>query len=228
MSSPLARTHKSLARRLMVYLHHAVSHSRRTRILGEMVSEALLALGHRGELSLVDIGCGDMRLASHIAQRMPRARITGVDLYPLPEELALAPGWRNYRQFDGRHLPFPDARFDVAMCLDVLHHVADAAGKTALLREAARCARHVVVKDHFRYGRYTGAMLRIMDLVGNRAYGVSTRCGYFTPESFRLLCQECGLEEEYTRIGIDIYAGTPFRLVIPPNVQFLSVLRRSA
>ncbi|RPI58788.1 MAG: methyltransferase domain-containing protein, partial [Lysobacterales bacterium] len=55
--------------------------------------------------------------------------------------------WRKYSRFDGRTIPFADGEFDVALLCDVLHHAPEDAAQ--LLAEAARVARHVLVKDHF-------------------------------------------------------------------------------
>ncbi|MCR4311949.1 MAG: class I SAM-dependent methyltransferase [Candidatus Uhrbacteria bacterium] len=46
--------------------------------------------------------------------------------------------------YDGKHLPFRDREFDVALFLNVLHHIAD---PDAALREAKRVARRIVIHE---------------------------------------------------------------------------------
>ena len=88
----------------------------------------------------------------------PDIAITCLDTYPLPAELEADASWGKYREFDGRHIPFSNQEFDVALLCDVLHH--DLNNAEQLLSEAARVARFIIIKDHFEYGWYSRQMLR--------------------------------------------------------------------
>jgi 2-polyprenyl-3-methyl-5-hydroxy-6-metoxy-1,4-benzoquinol methylase len=96
--------------------------------------------------SLLDVGCGEGVLVHQWAQRMPRARIVGIDL----EEESIQAGWAErqapnleYRTMPAEDLPFASGEFDLASAIEVLEHVPD---PEHTLAEMARCAeRHLLV-----------------------------------------------------------------------------------
>ncbi len=92
---------------------------------------------------ILDVGCGDGTIVSLIMQQRPDVAIEGIDVLV----------WRrahiSVKSFDGTTIPFPGGSFDAAMFIDVLHHTED---PLALLSEAARVAKIVLIKDHFREG----------------------------------------------------------------------------
>jgi 2-polyprenyl-3-methyl-5-hydroxy-6-metoxy-1,4-benzoquinol methylase len=96
--------------------------------------------------SLLDVGCGEGVLVHQWAQRMPQARIVGIDL----EEESIQAGWAErqapnleYRTMPAEDLPFADGEFDLASAIEVLEHVPD---PQHTLAEMARCAeRHLLV-----------------------------------------------------------------------------------
>jgi len=87
--------------------------------------------------SVLDIGCGEGWVADELVRRRV-GEIAVVDVVDVRRTRTLP-----FSLYDGVHLPFPDARFDVAMLNFVLHHVPDER-KVALLREALRVARRTV------------------------------------------------------------------------------------
>jgi 2-polyprenyl-3-methyl-5-hydroxy-6-metoxy-1,4-benzoquinol methylase len=96
--------------------------------------------------SLLDVGCGEGLLVQRVAQRLPAARVVGVDL----EERSIQAGWSRfeapnleYRAMDGRTLPFADDEFHTVSAIELLEHVPD---PHAMLCEMSRCARrHLLV-----------------------------------------------------------------------------------
>jgi 2-polyprenyl-3-methyl-5-hydroxy-6-metoxy-1,4-benzoquinol methylase len=96
--------------------------------------------------SLLDVGCGEGVLVQRLAQRLPDARVVGVDL----DELSIQAGWSRhaapnleYCTMDGRALPFADGEFDTVSAIELLEHVPDPEGMVA---EMTRCARrHLLV-----------------------------------------------------------------------------------
>jgi 2-polyprenyl-3-methyl-5-hydroxy-6-metoxy-1,4-benzoquinol methylase len=106
--------------------------------------DELLALA--APRSLLDVGCGEGVLVHAWAQRLPHARVVGVDL----EEQSLQAGWAErsaanleYRMMDGAELPFARDEFELASAIEVLEHVPD---PERTLAEMARCAqRHLLV-----------------------------------------------------------------------------------
>ena len=96
--------------------------------------------------SLLDVGCGEGVLVHQWAQRLPHARIVGIDL----EEDSIQAGWAErqapnleYRTMPAEELPFATDEFDLASAIEVLEHVPD---PEHTLAEMARCAeRHLLV-----------------------------------------------------------------------------------
>jgi 2-polyprenyl-3-methyl-5-hydroxy-6-metoxy-1,4-benzoquinol methylase len=96
--------------------------------------------------SLLDVGCGEGVLVHEWAQRLPSARVVGIDL----EEPSIQAGWEQrqapnleYRVMRAENLPFADAEFELACAIEVLEHVPD---PEHTLAEMARCAScHLLV-----------------------------------------------------------------------------------
>jgi SAM-dependent methyltransferase len=164
MSSPIALERRAASRQALVNLHQNLSHGRRVRTLAAALANHIRTLTGDTETRCLDVGCGDMTIAEAVHALALNTDWRCIDVHPLPERLADDARWRKYRPFDGRTIPYADSEFDVAVICDVLHHTPDNAA--SLLREAARVARYVLLKDHFEYGPYSRSMLRLMDFVG--------------------------------------------------------------
>jgi SAM-dependent methyltransferase len=125
--------------------------------------------------------------------------------------------------FDGRRLPYADSTFDAALIVDVLHHTDDPA---ELLREAARVAPVVVVKDHLADPILAVSRLRFMDWVGNARHGVRLPYNYWTrarwDEAFRVL----GLSVETWRSPLGLYPW-PASWIFDRGLHFAARLSRA-
>ena len=121
--------------------------------------------------SVLDVGCGDGRLAYRIGQERRDVSFRGIDV--LLRKKTLIP----VQHFDGETIPAETASVDVVMFIDVLHHTND---PISLLREAARVARRsVLIKDHLVNGFLAEPALRFMDRIGNARYGVALPGNYW-------------------------------------------------
>ena len=148
------------------------------------------------ESSVLDVGCGDGKLAALMIQKRPDVRIEGVDVLVRPDTAI------PLSHFDGQSLPFGDRAFDVVMFVDVLHHTDD---PMILLREAARVAKQaVVIKDHTRDGFLAGPTLRFMDHVGNARHGVALPYNYWPLAKWKAAWETLGLRREtwIDRLGL--------------------------
>lgn len=74
--------------------------------------------------NILDVGCASGWFLSQIAQRFPKAKCIGIDVY----KNAIQYGKKRYPSLkfmvaDAHSLPFPDDSFDVIVCTEVLEHV---------------------------------------------------------------------------------------------------------
>ncbi|WP_157962849.1 class I SAM-dependent methyltransferase [Chitinophaga deserti] len=205
-------------KRQMRHVHQRVSHLRRIKQLTEFLAPMFASPPGVPSQHCLDIGCGDMQLSAGIHNMAGNTTWQCIDLHPPRGTAAHA----QYQQYNGQTIPFANGAFDVALLADVLHHAEDIPG---LLREAGRVAHRLVVKDHFEYGRYSRAVLQAMDFYGNWANGVPVPEGYFTPETFRIVCQRLGYRVAVQHTGIDLYAHLPvLGRILRPEWQFIAVI----
>lgn len=180
----------------------------------DLLADAIVPL-LAGSRRILDVGCGDGRLAARVRARLPGAFVGGADVLPRP------PVAVPLVRYDGSRLPYANGSFDAAMLVDVLHHAKD---PTATLSEAVRVSRLVVIKDHLRHGPWSAAMLGFLDWIGNRPYGVGLEYGYLGLEEWRRLFASLSLEVDRWEEGLDLYPA-PFNLVFRPAYQFVARLR---
>ncbi len=227
MSSPLARERKSWFDRAMIGLHQRTSHSHRVQQLAQIIADLIRARHpDTSALRAIDIGCGDMSLSTLIAEHSQMPPWHGIDLYALPAERAGQDIWTRYAQFDGRHIPSADAAFDVGLLCDVLHH-ASVDDQAQLLSEALRVCNVVIVKDHIEHGIWSRHMLRLMDYIGNHAYGVSVPRRYFTNASFAALVHAAGGVVVHSIPQIALYSHLPLgNRLLRAHWQFIAVIER--
>jgi SAM-dependent methyltransferase len=161
-------------------LHARIVGERRSRVLAERLSHLIPM-----RASVLDLGCGDGRVARQLAQLRPDLSLQGMDVQQRPGA-AIA-----VRPFDGRTIPLGAAELDFVLLCDVLHHATDL---PALLAEARRVARRgLVVKDHIAESRWDHAQLALMDVAGNPA-SVAQPHNYLSEAEWRLLWERVGLK----------------------------------
>lgn len=177
---------------LMAFIHGRVIHPSRIQNLSRGLGEMLLPGS-----SLLDVGCGDGRLADLLRERCRLGVVEGADV--LVRDDVATP----VRQFDGRHLPWPDRSWDYVMAVDVLHHAAD---QRALLGDMLRVARRaVVLKDHLCETAFDRWMLLKMDGVGNDRHGVAVPGHYLSRVQWEALFGELGATVETFCDRVRIY-----------------------
>ncbi|MDI1435339.1 MULTISPECIES: methyltransferase domain-containing protein [Polyangium] len=176
----------------------------------ERITDALAALAGPAQ-SLLDVGAGDGAIAAAIGERVGANRVAGVDVLVRPRTvIEVVP-------YDGRRLPFPDGAFEIVTISDVLHHCeAPAEVLAECLRVAARA---VIVKDHFRFGPVSQALLLAMDVVGNAEAGVLVRGTYFSPAAWIDMVQAARGRITELRWPLRIH-DAPMRFVTRDELQF--------
>ncbi len=176
--------------------HGRLVHGRRVRMLARAIGAGL-----EPGWSVLDVGCGDGRLGSLLAEQGQGLSVRGLDRFVRPQTLIPV------AEFDGETLPVEDGGVDAVVLVDVLHHTPD---PLVLLREARRVARRaVILKDHRMERPLAGATLRFMDWVGNRPHGVPLPYNYWPEARWRAAWRELGLRVESfeTRLGIYPWAA---------------------
>jgi ubiquinone/menaquinone biosynthesis C-methylase UbiE len=200
--------------RLLGKIHGKVVFERRVAVLAENLA-AMLSPGTR----LLDVGCGDGRLAALLRDSVPGLEVEGVEVRP--RDACAIP----CRLFDGSHLPFPDGSIDCCLLVDVLHHMEN---PLPLLRDACRVSRQfVLVKDHLAENALDHWTLRLMDWVGNRPHGVTLPYAYLSASQWQTLYQQLALSVERTTSDLPLYSA-PFSLVFGRNLHFISLLKKRA
>jgi SAM-dependent methyltransferase len=197
---------------LLRQAHKSLVYERRIRRLAELLAEAL-----PDPCSLLDIGCGDGKLASLLSHIRPVLRIEGVDVVPR-EETSFP-----VRLYDGVSLPFADSSFDAVMLIDVLHHTRD---PLQLLQEALRVSRgSLIVKDHIRQGFAAEARLRFMDYIGNSGLGVGLPYNYLLQHEWDDIERSLGLSVLAKKSELKLYPQ-PFDYIFGSGLHFFALYQK--
>jgi SAM-dependent methyltransferase len=195
---------------LIEAVHGRYVHKRRTLVLSDWCSK-LIALNSK----VLDVGCGDGRLARLIAEKRPDISIRGIDVRQ-----------RHHAEmpidtFDGKSIPYGDGSFDVVMFVDVLHH---ASQPMTLLQEAVRVARQrIVIKDHLAEGSLACLTLRVMDWVGNARHGVALPYDYWSLEKWHRVFDKLGLRIDSWESKLKLYP-LPADLILGRSLHFIALL----
>lgn len=194
-------------------VHGGFVFPRRIKTLAQRISE-LLPPGAR----VLDVGCGDGRLALGLSQLRPDVRLEGIDVLIRRETFIPV------TKFDGERFPFNDNSFDVVLFVDVLHHTND---PRILLKEAKRVARKaVLIKDHTCNGFLAGPRLRFMDWVGNSRHGVSLPYNYWPSNRWHSVLRDLGLIEDDWSKQLQLYPWWA-NWIFGSSLHFLARLRHA-
>jgi len=225
MNFKITKSVKEIFQKLLVYFHQKTAHTYRIEKLSSLIAEEIEKLDIEEPVRCLDVGCGDMLLSYKIQNKINfTCTWKYIDIYPLPKTLKVDNKWKNYQQFNGKVLPFENNTFDVVIICDVLHH--DFKHALNLLYEAKRTSTFLIVKDHYEYGILSRTILRLMDFIGNWAYGVSVPKYYFTPKSFLKICEASDLEIKKEIRDIDLYEHSfLYSFLTKSSWQFIAVLK---
>jgi SAM-dependent methyltransferase len=195
---------------LIESVHGGYVHKRRTRVLSDWCSN-LIPFNSK----VLDVGCGDGRLARLIADKRPDISICGIDVQQRKDSAV------RVETFDGQSIPYGDGSFDVVMFVDVLHH---ADQPMTLLREATRVARQaILIKDHLLEGMFASLTLQVMDWVGNARHGVSLPYNYWTPGKWHGVFGELGINITSWESNLKLYPF-PADLILGRSLHFIALL----
>ena len=197
-------------KRILERLHGWYVVSRRVEVLARHFAELLPR-----NITALDVGSGDGRLARRIGQLRSDVEIQGIDVI-VREDTQVPVG-----VFDGDRIPFDDNRFDAVILCDVLHHTP---APDRLLAESIRvCRSTLVVKDHTLSGLLACSTLRFMDRVGNRRHGVALPYNYWTQEQWDSAIDSLDLDVHEWRTRLHIYPA-PLDWVFGRSLHFIARL----
>jgi SAM-dependent methyltransferase len=173
---------------------------------GQSLADHYIARFARGDLGVapdgarvMDLGAGEGGSVDQFREVAPGARWVGVDISDSVESRARTRDDAEFVIFDGVHLPFEDASFDLVYCKQVLEHVAHPA---PLMAEVARVLRPG--------GALVGSTSQL------EAFHSRSRFNY-TPFGLAELMRESGLDVDEMRPGIDAFTLLVRRAVGTPR-----------
>ena len=127
-----------------------------------VIAEALSPFFAAGE-TVLEIGSGKGHVAQAL-ESMTGIKMNLVDVVDYNEtDMPL-------RKYDGLHLPFPDASFDLALFVFVLHHVPD---PLPILKEGLRVSRNgIIIAENNVEGWLRRPITRLVDSIPHFQNGV--------------------------------------------------------
>jgi SAM-dependent methyltransferase len=167
----------------------------------------------------LDVGCSDGRIAARIADRLGIREPRGADVELQSDAMI------EVAVYDGLHLPFTDASFDLLTIIDVLHHASD---PEAVVAEALRVAGPdgtVIVKDHVRWGAWSDRVLLSMDTASNYGVHELTRGSYLSMPEWVSLVGDAGGSIGELEWPFRVH-GLPWRLVARDGYHLLMAIRQ--
>jgi ubiquinone/menaquinone biosynthesis C-methylase UbiE len=147
----------------------------------EMRVKMLQAYEQNGSLEVLDLGCGDGVSAIFMQQYFPGWQITGIDVSKESIEVAkkLPLQQAVFSVYDGVHIPFEAARFDIVLVAGVLHHVAFE-WHAAMLQEISRVLKkggRLIIYEHNPLNPFTKYLVNTCVFDKDARL---LRCGYLT------------------------------------------------
>jgi SAM-dependent methyltransferase len=203
----------SLALSVLKRAHGKAVFERRVRVLAECLAARIPS-----PATVLDIGCGDGRIAQLIMTRNPGVTIQGIEFAPRPSCQI------ECKAFDGVKIPHPAASFDMCVFVDVLHHTKEI---DALLLEACRVSRQfVLIKDHVAENRVDFGTLQFMDWVGNRPHGVILPYNYRSRAQWEEHFRQAGLKVREWQERVALYPF-PFSAIFGRKLHFVALLGKT-
>ncbi len=176
-------------------------------------ARVLRVLGQDRPTTVLDLGCGEGEVG--LALRARGLDVSFADVADFHDEAATP-----FVRYDGDRLPFRDDAFDVVVLFYVLHHCDDG---PAVLAEAARVGRRVVVVESVYRSGVGLSVLTFLDKLANRLRGgwqmrqQEERLHFRRASEWRQIAEHLGTVEHFAEHG-----GPPHRqttIVLRPLLQ---------
>lgn len=183
-----------------------------------------LPLGNK-DISMLDYGCGVMSIPIKLKEQGVINSFIGMDIYEPPESRDALDGqkWASYVRINSSEQKALIRSFDVAMLVDVLHHVENENEIISILQYLSSQSKYLLIKDHIEYGLISRQILRLADWFGNYAYGVKVPGKYFSIDEWNIILKKAGLVEFARKGSVKVHGGI-FGVILPSKCHYISVL----
>jgi ubiquinone/menaquinone biosynthesis C-methylase UbiE len=102
----------------------------------------------RPDFGLLDVGCGDGKIARLVKHLYPQSRVVGIDISDAALEKARAcPEAVEYLHSNEFSMPFADGTFDYATCRMSIHHYPDVSRHLAEMRRVLKPQGQYLILD---------------------------------------------------------------------------------
>lgn len=95
-------------------------------------------LANKGNLRVLDAGCGTGYLLTHLDQYSLAGEPVGIDISPHALQFCRRRGASALAVASATHLPFASGSFDLIICIDTVQHISPAGADRAVIAEFAR------------------------------------------------------------------------------------------
>ena len=189
-------------------------YKKRIEVLSKMIVSHL-----KPEDQVLDIGSGSGHLGRAILNN-----------FACPEGVFVQGCEKNRRgreaistfEYDGYSIQVPDAKYDVTILADVVHHEAD---PDRLLKEVLRVTRRIlIIKDHIPTGLLGYSRICFMDWAANKPFGVKCLYRYFTVEQWHQKYQKFKLKIIREETSIDLYPPI-YNQIFGRKLQYFAVVK---
>lgn len=185
--------------------------------------QRLIELGAQGVM--LDVGTGPGHIPLLVCEKIPGARVFGIDLsrnmLKIAEQHRMRSPNRNriiYQLADAKKIDFQERNFDVVYSNTILHHIPDPRPFLKECRRVLRVRGVLLIRDLMRPASAeiareqadriaAGATQKQRDLL------CASYCASFTPDELRALAKESGLEsaevveDDATHMSLQLRAG---------------------
>jgi SAM-dependent methyltransferase len=166
---------------------------------------------------VLDVGCGNGEQAQNLMNVRADVRVIGLEVKIRPTEPV------EMVHYGGGVFPFADRSLGGVLIIDTLHHIQE---PREVLIECLRVTEGpVVIKDHFYENQFEHLLLRLLDLAGNAAHGVSSIYNYFRRVTWNQLLEEIGAEETYRLDEVPDEYPLLLQPLLGRRIQFVAVIR---
>jgi len=174
------------------------------------LSSIVREVPHKGQLDLLDAGCGEGHLLQKLYQSYPGHHYHGLDI----TEVALVKAgercpFANFKQADLTRTGFPDEFFDVIVCTEVIEHIYEYATVLKELKRILKKGGHLILTFP---NEPVWTLCRFF--LGRRPVKVPDHVNSFRPETMKAAV---GLKLETQR---NLPFGLPFALSLNCVMKF--------